>query len=83
MEYTKTMYLTMCSPTSLDFRTIEKMEAVCGDLKYVREAARFAGGEAARYDVNDGTVVVRFGDLVRVHYGFRSIASCLRDVYGL
>ena len=77
------MHLTMCSPTALDFRTLEKMEASCGDIKYCREAGRFNGGEAARFDLNDGTIVVRFGDLVRVHYGFRSILACLRDCYGV
>jgi len=47
-------------------------------------AVTFPGGEALSIPTDNGRItVVRLGTVVRAHYGFSMIQSCLRDCYGL
>jgi hypothetical protein len=69
----------------LDERTLAKLEMLGFGDRTGCDAVEFEGGDAI-YQPNvmpSGVVTVRFGSVVRTHYDFESIASCLRAVYGL
>jgi hypothetical protein len=80
---TLSITLTVLPVLNMSHELAEKIRLSCQPQTNMCTFVTFPQGEAIHQPEHSGTVTVRLRGVIRTHYGYRSIATCLADCYGL